>query len=310
MESKNITIQVWTDLYYARTIGIWYPDAPTDPSIDFNDAPFLIVLSSMYEPRQEVQGFNPVAPGQHPIPKEFLESQIRHMSYLFANEYGIFQPKSKALAKTFIAKQTVSYNMIKEIDMTVSPATGSMSLKDLRDSIDQYTEEEQKKIKVITVGENSKDADAKGIDDFIYTQKQDGQRQYISVTKLAPVYEINDPYIDNAPLPADPAVASLPPGTENNPISQEIIGEVGAARAKNTTNKEALKTFDKMTEGADPTADKPDRIAVLEQMIKDKDKQLIDAGLKKPPIEPEDDSDIPAPMSEADLFPYTKTEES
>lgn len=331
MESKNITIQIWTDLYYTRTIGIWYPDAPEveapafneEPStIKFNDAPYLIVLSGTFTPRQEVQGFNPIAPGQHPIPKDFLESQIRHMSYLFANEFGIFQPKSKAHAKTFIAKQTVSYKMDKEIELTVSPATGSMSLKDLRDSIDQYTEEEQREIKVITVGEHPKDADAKGIENFIHTQKQDGQRQYISVTKLTPVYEIENSYIDKTSLPADPAFASLPPGTDEAPLSQDIISGVAEARAEDASNREALETFDRMIEPVavmdeetgEPTVNEDgepvmvvpevDRIAVLEQMLKDKDQQLIDAGLKNPPIEKTEQEEIPAPMSEADLFPY------
>lgn len=326
MESKNITIQIWTDLYYTRTIGIWYPEPPspielTTPDQEqpsFNDAPFLIVLSGTFTPRSEVMGGNPVAPGQHPMPKEFLESQVRHMSYLFANEFGIFQPQDKAHAKTFIAKQTVGYKMVKEMDINVSPATGSMSLKDLRDSIDQYTEQEQKDIKVITVGEHPKDADAKGIEEFIHTDKASSTRQYISVTKLTPVYEIENSYIEKSPLPVDPAVSSLPPGTADAPLSQDQIALTVDAKQTDNTNRETLETFDTMSEpvavvdeSGKPVVDesgKPitevpevDRIAVLEKMLKDKDQQLIDAGLKDPII-PKDDTIIPEPITDEEAF--------
>jgi polyhydroxyalkanoate synthesis regulator protein len=97
----------------------------------------------MYTPRKEVMGHNPVAPGQHPMPKEFLEKQIRHMSYLFANEYGMFRPQSKAAAKTFIAKQTISYKLDKEQTMEVRPANGSMSLFELKSHIEQFSLQEK-----------------------------------------------------------------------------------------------------------------------------------------------------------------------
>jgi len=320
--SKNITIQLWTDLYYCRVIGIWYPEAPAeeDNAVPFNDAPFLLVLSSMFEPREEVQGGNPVAPGQHPIPKDFLEKQIRHMSYLFANEFGIFQPKSKAAAKAFIAKNTISYKMIKEIDVTVSPATGSMTLRDLRNFIDQYTEDEQKEIQVLTVGEHPLDADAKHIEKFIHADKIESQRQYISVTKLTPVYGVENAYIKNTPLPVDPAFSSLPPGTADAEMSQAVLAETEAAIAEDNTNREALETFDNMSEievpvlddsgvpilddDGNPVTEKvvPDRIQVLEKMLEDKNKQMMDVGLLTPTIPKDDDEEL-QPMSEADIFP-------
>jgi len=366
---KNITIQIWTDLYYCRVIGLWYPPAPEPTSIkkqiktypsnalpegdtvvgrpdkvvgalpeptittvteevpaEYNDAPFMVVLSSMYKPRNEVHGGNPVAPGQHPIPKDFLEKQIRHISYLFANEFGIFQPETKALAQTFIAKQTISYKKIKELKMNVSPATGSMSLKELRDSIDQYTDEEQHKIQVITVGEHPLDAAEKDIKKYIHTGKNIGDEipRYITITKLTPVYTTNDPYIKKTSLPEVPADQSIAPGTEEVEISKEILNQTEMAIAEDDSNREALKTFDTMStpkpqldEDGEPVVgedgepvmiiETPDRVAVLEQMLKDKNKLLEDLNLKEPTI-PVDNTIIPEPQSSAEMFPYTQEE--
>jgi len=313
-QSKTIKIQVWTDLNYCRVIGIWYPEEPED-AIDFNDAPYLLVLSSIFEPRTEVMGNNPIAPGQHPIPKDFLEKQIRHISYLFANDFGTFQPYSKGIAKTFLAKQTVSYKKIKEFDMTVTPASGSISLKAFRDSIDQYTEEEQEAIQVMTIGENPQDAHAKDIEDFIHVEKSDNMEQYISITKLTPVYKVDDPYIVKTSLPEDPAFSSLPPGTEDAEASQEFIENVESKKTEDTINRETLKTYDTLSETPQPVLDengdqvldengepvtelkKPTREEVLEALLKDKESQL--AALQPQPVKEK----LPQPLSEADLFP-------
>jgi len=216
--------------------------------------------------------------------------------------------------------------MVKEIQMNVRPANGSMSLRDLRNSIDQYTEEEQKEIQVMTIGENPIDADAKHIEQFIHSDKIDiQQRQYISVTKLTDVYGIEDPYIKNTQMPEDPAFSSLPPGTADADMSQEFVSEAEAAIELDNFNRDSLKTFDElaqptpvMDEDGEPMIDeagepimevtKPDRIAVLEQMVKDRDTKLIDAGLKEPII-PVDDFAPPPPMSENDMFPEEAAEQ-
>jgi len=322
-QSKQITIQLWTDLNYCRVIGIWYPEAPEPIELDtpdqsqpyFNDSPFIIVLSSIFKPRTEVMGNNPVAPGQHPMPKDFMEQQVRHMSYLFANEFGIFQPETKAITKSFLAKQTFSYKMVKEFNMNVTPATGAMSLKDLKNSIEQYSIEDQEKIQVLTVGENPIDADAKGIENFIHTDTNDGTRQYISVTKLANVYPIDNPYIVKSILPEDPSIASLPPGTQDAELSQAFVNEAEAAKQIDTTNREALEVFDNLSaepqpvldENGEPTMDEngepvtaivqPSREEILEELLKQKNAKIAE-------LEPDEPKEImPQPMTEADQFP-------
>ena len=127
MQKKTIKIQVWTDNYYCKVIGIWRPHEeegaiPEEPDPNsptkYKDEtkmnlPKYVVLSSVFEPRSEVLGFNPIAPGQHPIPKDFLEDQTRQISYMFANDIGVFTPPNKQIAAKFIAKETLNYKMIK-----------------------------------------------------------------------------------------------------------------------------------------------------------------------------------------------------
>lgn len=275
-------------MYYCRVIGIWYPDTLKD-----NEAPFVIVTSSMFEPRSEVMGHNPIAPGQHPMPKEFMTQQVRHMSYLFANEFGIFQAPSKPLFKTFIAKQTIGYSMVKEFKMNVTPASGSISLEDLRNSIDQYTIEEQKKIQVMTIGEHPKDANAKHIDQFIHTDKNDNIQQYISITKLVPVYNVDDVYINNSQLPQDPAAQSFAPGTDEHPLVKNMLADVATAIEADTLNRELLGVIDS-------SATPLNKEEVLSASLANKNKLLIDTGII-PPTLPQKEV-IPQPMSEHDLY--------
>lgn len=288
MESKNITIQIWTDMFYCRTVGIWYPSTLKD-----NEAPFVIVTSSMFEPREEVMGTSPIAPGQHPMPKEFMEQQVRHMSYLFANEFGIFQAPSKPLFKTFMAKQTTGYSMVKEFKMNVTPATGSITLEDLRNSIDQYSIEEQKRIQVMTVGEHPKDADAKHIDQFIHSDKYDGIQQYISITKLVPVYNVDDTYIVNSHLPLDPLSQSFAPNTETHPLVQNELEKVSSVIEIDRLNRELLAIID-----ASPTP--LTREEALMTSLSNKNSQLIGTGIISPTLPTREE--IPQPMKESDMY--------
>jgi len=331
-QPKNITIQVWTDNYYCRVIGIWrpheekgaIPDDSTDPTIaNKQNLPRYIVLSSVYEPRKEVMGNNPVAPGQHPIPKDFLDDQTRQISYMFANEMGIFTPPSKNHAKTFLANQTLGYKMKKEIKREVSPANGSMNMKELRDSLNQYTDEELEAMPVLVAGENKKDNDKRGLAEFLYSDKtapmetektEEPSQHYLTLTKILPVYELEDPYINNLPIGEDHIEKSLPPGTEDAPMSQEGIDSVTALADENQMNMDALAVADEMAEAepqpilddkgepvlADdgtPMMEEPpeiDRVTVLEELLKKKNKQLEDAGLQEPTISTEKE-EIPEP---------------
>ncbi len=268
--AKNIKIQIWTDLFYCRVIGIWRPEesesyippVPDTRSEQQKNVPYLIVLSSVYQGRQEVIGVSPVAPSQHPMPKEFLEDQIRHISYMFANEIAMFRAHNKAITNSFLAKQTVNYTLMKEINMTVAPATGSISLEELKVSIENYSLEEQKKIKVMVSGESSKDAYAKeDIDKFIHNEKyivnnkpKIGLEQYISINKIRPMYQVKDPYISNSPLPED-LTDSFAPGTENAAITKTILAATQNVILNNNIEKETLQTFDAIKEALPPVGE-------------------------------------------------------
>jgi|SaaInlStandDraft_4_1057021.scaffolds.fasta_scaffold07027_9 hypothetical protein len=253
---KNIKIQVWTDLFYARFIAIWRPEEEESFETPMEDdrpdqekhVPYLLVTSSIYKGREEVIGENPVATSQHPMPPEFLKQQIRHISYMFANEFGIFQPPSKALCDTFLAKQQVGYTKVKEIDVTVSPAQGSITLKDFRDSLGGYTDDELEAIQVMTIGENPDDAHSKGIDDYIYTPQQSETEQYIAINKLVNVYDMENPYIDNSIITEEAIENSLVPGTEESPLVQEDIAKAEDAIADNDADQALLETVDNMEE--------------------------------------------------------------
>lgn len=325
---KNITIQVWTDNYYCRVIGIWRPheepgakpEESSDPkTATKQNLPRYIVLSSVYEPRKEVMGNNPVAPGQHPIPKYFLDDQTRQISYMFANEMGIFTPPSKNHAKTFLANQTMGYKLKKEIKREVSPAQGTMNMKELRDSLNQYTDEELEEMPILVVGENRKDTNKRELTRFLYSDKmntsstEEQTQHYLTLTKILPVYELEDPYINNLPIGEDHIEKSLPPGTEEAPMSQEGIDNVSKLADENQMNMDALATADEMTEAQPkPKLDEKgepmtsedgtpiteettiDRVSVLEELLKKKNKELENAGLQKPTISIEKE-EIPEP---------------
>lgn len=312
-QPKNIKIQVWTDLYYLRLIGIWRPHEeagaiPEEPSQD-SETPYIdatkmnlpryIVLSSVYEPREELMGFNPIATGIHPIPQDFLDDQTRQISYMFANDMGIFTPPTKAAAANFIAKQTNGYNMIKEIDREVRPATGSMSAKELRNSLNQYTDDELENIPVMIVGEHPNDANKRGLSVYEYSDKLTPDiKQYLTVTKLIPVYELENKPVSIVPIGDDHIENSLAPGTEISPLSMEVTAGAIALAETTAINQDVAATFDEMKKESPETP--IDRVMILEEMLKKKDQELISAGLKSPIISTEKET-IPEPVS-----PYFK----
>ena len=333
--TKEISIQVWIDSTFVRTIGLWYPPiadtktTPVEPTTDIDlidsttntfesepiveeevlpmekGAPFIIVSSSMFDPRDETTGLSPIVIGQSNMPKEFVETTIRNMSYLFANEIGMFQPRTKAIADIFLTKQTFSYTLVKEENMTVTPVQGSQSLKDLGDFINQFSLEEQEKIKVINNTEKPSTTASKHIEDFIFADKMDKQAIYVTVTKLADIYETEDPYINMTQMPEN-STDSLPPALIDTPEGDAIVANAEAVIEADTAERETLEAHDNIVEEATPTeekktpeAPKPTREEALEELLKMKNKQLMDAGII-PPTTPENPLDgLPEPSTQA-----------
>ena len=244
MREKKIRIEVWTDLFYARFIAKWFPDV--DPSTDEPQIPYMLVTNSVFEGRPEVVGDNAILTTQHPMPAEFLKQQTRHIAYMFANEFGIFKPATRAMATTFLSKMSVGFTKVKEMDITVSPSQGVMSLKDLRDSLANFTEEQLKSIKVPIIGENPTDALTKGLDSSIHTIGDSKIQQYITVTKLLNVYDVVDPYIRDSMLPTREElldnVNTMTPGPHAQKSMQTTLDAIAADEA----DLQTLKTIDQL----------------------------------------------------------------
>jgi hypothetical protein len=310
--TKEITIQVWTDSTFVRCIGLWYPleeisdDLETPPKEEVlpmeEGAPFIIVTSSMFDPRDETTGVAPVVIGQSAMPKEFLETTIRNMSYLFANETGMFQPSTKANAEIFLTKQTFSYTLVKEENMTVTPVQGSQSLKDLGNFINQFSLDEQEKIKVINNIEKPTTTDAKHIEEFIFTDRTDNQPIYITVTKLDDIYETEDPYIKMTQMPEDSTIA-LPEALKNTSEGDDIIKNAEGVIEADTAERETLKAYDDIKEDSitDETQNKiePTREESLEKLLEIKNKQLMEAGIIPPTTPPNPLDGLPEPSTQS-----------
>ena len=244
MAGKNIKIEIWTDLYYAKFIAIWRPEeeadyvppVPDDRPEQARNVPVLLIMDGMYEGRVEVIGASPVAPSQHPMPPEFMKRYVRHVAYCFANDFCTFTPPSKAAAETFLAKARVGYTLVKEMKATVSPAQGNISLKEFRDGLGAYTEEELKSIKVRTLGEHPDDAYAKDLGDYIHTVEGQTVPQYITVTKLLNVYDVADTTINNSQLDSGTVENGNAPGTLISPTVQAQAALTNDAIANNTAD--------------------------------------------------------------------------
>ena len=249
---KNIKIEVLADLYYARFIAIWRPEESPNYKAPENDSraeteknvPYILVTSSMYKGRDEVVGINPVVPSQHPMPASFLKQQVRHISYMFANDLGIFKPATKVHANLFLSKMRLGYTKIKEVSVEVSQSQSSITLKDFKDTLDKMTEDQLEAIPIMIIGENPEDAYTKQIDNYIHTMGTTTQ-QYISITKLLNVYDIEDPYIDMSMLPSEEDIGdSYAPGTEEEEMTQNQMNLTRNAIVNNKIEQSILKTFD------------------------------------------------------------------
>lgn len=255
---RNIKIEVWVDSYYARFIAIWYPEEEKDFVIPENDTrseqeknlPVMLVTTVMFKGRREVVGNNPIVPSQHPMPAEFLKEQVRGMAYMFSNNIGLFQASSKGQASTFLSRMSVGFNKVKEMRMRVTPPEPTMSLKDLRDGLNGFTDEQLKKIQVATISENPLDVVKRGLDSCIYSIGDEPLPQLITVSNIFNVYDVENPYINNSNLPTiDQAKEGLA-GMEGNPLADKSLNATESAIAKNDMELEMLKTIDKMVEAA------------------------------------------------------------
>ena len=254
MSEKNIRIEVWTDLFYARFIAKWFPDeaaGTTSPELDTRtdeqkNVPYLLVTNSIFEGRPEVAGDNAILTTQHPMPAEFLKQQTRHIAYMFANEFGIFKPSTKAAANTFLAKMSVGFTKVKEMDVKVSPSQGTMTLRDLRDALANFTDEQLKTIKVPIIGENPSDALAKGLSSSIHTIGDSKTQQYITVTKLLNVYDVADPYIRDSMLPTREEMLDNYKTMTPGPVAEKSMQTTVDAIAADEADLQTLKTIDQL----------------------------------------------------------------
>jgi len=310
MSSKTVRIQVWTDLYYVRFIGIWRPEEaegnepdPNDPRpLQQQNLPWLLVLSAIYKGREEVIGLNPVAPSQHPMPPEFMRRYIRQIAYMFANEYGICKPPSKAHSAIFLDKHTRGYKKVKEIDVQVMSSRGSMNLKELRDHLNGFEDEWLESKQALVIGEHPDDAAKRDLGMYRYTPHEngalitdddgvpilddDGEQQYtkqpdqyLTITKIINVYELQNPYINKSAVTSETIAESLPPGTEGAEISQEIIAQQEAAIAANDAELELLKQIDRMKE-AEQNSLNSEVDEIEEELTRDQVQQAAISELK------------------------------
>ena len=78
---------------------------------------------------------------------------------------------------------------------------------------------ELKKIKIVTLGEDPQDVLNRGLSSYIYSPKDASGDQFISITKLMPMYPI-DPYINNSFITPETIAAGSIPFTESSPLTQ------------------------------------------------------------------------------------------
>lgn len=257
INTKNITIELWTNLYYAKFIAIWRPeeDGGTTPKPgederpeDERNLPYYYVTSVTYKGRNEVVGGNPIAPSQHPMPISFLESQVRSISYMVANGFGLFQPPSLVQARNFISREVLGYRKVKEMQVEVFAPTELMSLKNYKKLIlDNFTDAEMQSIKVMAISEHPNDTILKGVDNAVHIPNGYQTEQYITVTNIDNIYKIDDPYISFNTLPDDP-YGKYPRAVLGDPTEIDSINETLDAIASSDAELELIKTYDKLTQ--------------------------------------------------------------
>jgi len=250
---KEVQFQVWVNSLYCRVIGFWYPEDGSPPH--------TLVVSSVYRPRQEVSGPTPIAPGQSKIPADFIQQQIRHATYMFANNFGVIEFPSKQVVESYITHQTLNYQLKKEYVVVVETTNGTTTLYDLRNSLNAFTDEELKEIEIPIRLENPKDVTIKDYDKYTYLEKEGTDLQYLTITKVRPILEV-DPYINNSQLDEDPTVRFTEEELEANP---QLMIDAETVLEEDTLNREILKLYDEtITENPESV---PTREELLQQML-------------------------------------------
>jgi len=278
MIKRNVKIEVWVDAYYARFIGIWYPEEELTPTPMGEDVrpdnernlPKMVALTTIYQGRREVVGDNPIVPSQHPMPATFLQEQVRAISHMFANDIGVFQPSSKGQYSVLLSRLAVGFTKVKEMRVSITPPSASMTLLELKNSLSSFTDEQLHKIKVATTNENPLDVNKRGLIDCYHSIASEPFQQYITVSKLWNVYNVEDPYIHNSNLPSlDEAIVNIGP-SNGSPIAEAALNQTKNAIAKNDVALEMLKTIDRMVDEAGVKDIIPEltREQVQEEMIK------------------------------------------
>ena len=187
----------------------------------------------------------------------------------------MFTPPTKQAGANFISKQTNGFQKIKEIRREVSPATGTISMKELRDSLNQFTDIELENMRVQVKGQNPKDMDKRDQELFLYRNKSLSSSdeveplQFISITKMMPdLYELDDGYINNSVLrDPDHSAKSIIPGTEGHPATYPQVHLIDSNASKDAFELEVLKAYDRMKE--ENPEHEPTRDEVLEFMKKE-----------------------------------------
>jgi predicted Fe-Mo cluster-binding NifX family protein len=188
--NKSITIKIFNEIYYLKVVGIYYPEN--------DEGPEIAMISNMYKPKEYLDNNNKTM-NLYPIPKEIIEKMVRDICYMFQNNIGVYKTISKAHSQTFISKETHSMELLKEYNVILKSDVGSMTLQDLKNYIDNYSIEEQKRINIAITLENTFDVLDSEYSEYLFSDKNDNQRQYIKLTKL-----------DNNIYPVESLVSTIP----------------------------------------------------------------------------------------------------
>jgi len=243
----TIRFQIYNKSFYSMAVGTYY-----DPNND--NVPFVIVLPSAYKPREEVQGFNPIAPGQHPMPKEHIINQINNITFMFEKRMGMYQAENKARYKAFLAKQTNGYSIVIDQYIKLENIQGSISLLDLKRKLEGYSDETLLKTSVPIIEQNEREV--RNIYNNVERYKLPIETindniqfpEFISLTKYGPKLGLSDlyPYIKNSPLPENTLERNRIPGTEDALIVKISNQETIKALSKDEIYRKVLELYDEL----------------------------------------------------------------
>ena len=123
---------------------------------------------------------------------------------------------------------------------------------------------------------------------------------YITVTKLADIYETEDPYISMTQMEIG-STNSLPNALKDTPEAEVIIANAESVIEADTAERETLEAHDEIISNTEAGEDipEPTREEALEELLKMKNQQLMDAGIIPPTIPSDPLAGLPEPSTEA-----------